>query len=610
MARVDTSHSDPHESAPSPRSYAPLRDYAVIGDGRTAALVARDGSIDWLCLPNLDSPSVFGAVLDRDRGGRFVLEPDAPYEVSRRYLPDTNLLETTFTAAQGTARVIDGMTLPGEGLAPARELVRKIDGLSGYVPLRWGVEPRFSYGAERPRIERRGEVPVATSGGDALAVCHWSAGRPECGRDAVTGRFEVAAGDHALIAITSAHGEPLVLPDRSGVESRLADTERFWRNWAAHRTYAGPWRQAVLRSALALKLLVFAPSGAIAAAATTSLPESIGGERNWDYRFSWVRDSAFTLDAFLTLGCPREATAFFWWLMHASQLTRPALRVLYRLDGGSPPVEAELDLSGYCESRPVRIGNAAADQRQLDVYGELFQTCWLYTRAGGALDGDLGRRLARTADLVCELWRQPDSGIWEVRSEPLHFTQSKIACWTALGRAVQLAEEGWLPASAARRWRAEAQAIRSFVEKNCWSEKQQSYVRFAGGEELDASLLLAVLMGYEGSTDRLQKTVEAVRRELGSGPLVYRYTGEDGLSGEEGFFIACSFWLVDALARCGRLSEAEETMERLLSLANDVGLYAEEVEPGTGEFLGNFPQGLVHLALINAAESISERQAG
>ncbi|MGH2978093.1 MAG: glycoside hydrolase family 15 protein [Solirubrobacterales bacterium] len=591
------------------RDYAPLRDYAAIGDGRTAALVARDGSIDWLCLPTLDSPSVFGAILDRDRGGSFMLEPEVPYDVARRYLPDTNLLETTFTTGGGATRVTDAMTLPGEGLAPERELVRRVEGLSGRVPLRWRVEPRFGYGAQGPRIEQRGEVPVATMGGEALAVCAWSAGDHQYGRDSVSGRFEVSAGEQALIAIASAHGEPLVLPGRSQVERRLADTERFWRTWAVGRTYDGPWRGAVLRSALALKLLVFAPSGAIAAAATTSLPESVGGERNWDYRFSWVRDSAFTLDAFLELGCPGEATAFFWWLMHASQLTHPTLHVLYRLDGGPSPAEAELDLSGYRGSGPVRVGNAAARQRQLDVYGELFQTCWLYTRAGGRLDADLGRRLGEIADLVCELWRRPDSGIWEVRSKPVHFTQSKVACWTALRQAAGLAEEGWIPARGVRRWRAEAEAIRRFVEERCWSEQKRSYVRFAGSEELDASLLLAVLMGYEDSSDRLVSTVEAVRRELGSGPLLYRYTGEDGLSGGEGFFLACSFWLVDALARCGRLHEAAETMEELLAIANDVGLYAEEVEARTGEFLGNFPQGLVHLALINAAVSISEAPA-
>ena len=392
------------------------------------------------------------------------------------------------------------------------------------------------------------------------------------------------------------------------MEARLTATIAYWRDWAADRAYDGPWRDEVIRSALALKLLFHAPSGAIAAAASASLPEEIGGERNWDYRFSWVRDSAFTLDAFLELGCPGEATAFFWWLMHASQLTHPRLHVLYGLDGGTAATETELDLNGYRGSRPVRIGNAAARQRQLDVYGELFQTCWIYTRAGVALDGDLGRRLAEIADLVCVLWREPDSGIWEVRSEPVHFTQSKVACWSALRRAGQLAEEGQIPSKGTHRWHTEALAIRAFIEERCWSPRKRSYVRAAGTEELDASLLLAVLMGFGDSTaDRLLTTVEAVRRELGSGPLLYRYTGEDGLSGGEGFFLACSFWLVDALARCGRLEEAAETMEELLAFANDVGLYAEEIEQRTGAFAGNFPQGLVHLALINAAVSISGR---
>jgi len=608
MGLVSRCHPAAGKSAALQRGYAPLRDYAAIGDGRTVALVARDGSIDWLCLPNLDSPSVFGAVLDRERGGRFALGPDAPYDVTRQYVPGTNVLETTVTTADGVARITDAMTLPGKGLAPERELVRRVEGLSGRVPLHWSVEPRFSYGTRRPRIERRGEVPVATADGQALAVRHWSAGRPELDSEGVSGRFEVSAGDQALIAIASADGEPLVLSGRSQIEQRLTDTERFWRGWSGRRTYDGPWKDAVLRSALALKLLVFAPSGAIAAAATTSLPESVGGERNWDYRFSWVRDSAFTLNALVALGCPPEANAFFWWLMHASQLTHPTLNVLYRLNGGVSATEVELDLSGYRDSRPVRAGNAAADQLQLDVYGELFQTCWLYTRAGGTLDVDLGRRLADVADLLCGLWREPDSGIWEVRSEPVHFTQSKISCWTALRRARQLAEGGHIPARGASGWHTAMTAIRAFIEERCWSERQRSYVRFAGSEELDAALLLAVLMEYgEPGADRLVQTVEAVRRELGNGSLLYRYTGDDGLSGGEGFFLTCSFWLADALARCGRLQEAADTMEEAMTFANDVGLYAEEVDPRTGEFLGNFPQGLVHLALINAAVSIAEQ---
>jgi len=589
-------------------AYRPLRSYAAIGDGRTVALVARDGSIDWLCLPDLDSPSVFGAILDSTRGGRFDLRPEIPFATERSYAPETNVLQTTFVTERGRVRVTDAMTLPS-GLAPGRELVRRIEGLSGRVPLRWSVEPRFGYGSSAGRVEKRLGHPVAVVGRDAVAVCSWSAGEPECNPDRVSARFETAEGTRAQIALSASHQEPLVFPAQREVDDRLENTIAFWRRWAGARTYDGPWREAVVRSALALKLLVFAPSGAIAAAATTSLPEQVGGQRNWDYRYSWVRDSAFTLDAFLGLGCPSEAEAFFWWLMHASQLTHPRLEVLYRLGGGASAPERMLDLDGYRGSKPVRVGNAAAGQSQLDVYGDLFQTAWLYAHARGGLDQDIARRLAQIADLVCTIWREPDSGIWEVRSEPVHFIHSKMMCWVALDRAARLARSGQIPDRHLELWEREAEAIRGFVDKNGWSDAKQSFVRFAGSSELDASLLMAVLLGYDDpGSHRLRTTVRAIRRELGKGPLLYRYTGEDGLTGSEGFFLTCSFWLVDALARLGQLEEAAETMEALLALANDVGLYAEEVEQETGQFLGNFPQGLVHLALVNAATSFSEQQ--
>jgi GH15 family glucan-1,4-alpha-glucosidase len=587
--------------------FLPIGDYAVVGDGRTAALVGRDGSVDWLCLPDLDSPSVFGAVLDAEHGGRFALAPTVPFRVRRRYVPETNVLETSFQTDVGAVRVTDAMSLPRVGLSPQRELARRIEGLGGEVPMRWRVEPRFGYASLPPRLASHGHVRVASAGANALAVRAWDAGEPDCEDRAISGEFVASDGSRGLLVLSASQAEPLVFPSRGEAEARLDATAGFWREWSATRVYDGPWRDAVIRSALALKLLVFAPSGAIAAAATTSLPEQLGGERNWDYRYSWVRDAAFTLDAFLALGCPDEARAYFSWLLHASQITHPRLNVLYRLDGGTRVAERELPLAGYRYSTPVRVGNAAAPQLQLDLYGELLETARRLCARGNQLDRETGRRLGEIADWVCKIWREPDAGIWEVRSQPSHFTHSKMMCWVALDCAIELSARGQIPGKHASRWQASAEQIKTFVETRCWSDTQGSYVRRAGSEELDASLLLAVLMGYQPTQEkRLDRTVEAVRRELAHGPLVHRYRGDDGLSGDEGAFLACSFWLVEALARRGRLDDAAELMEALLGLANDVGLYSEEVDVATGELLGNFPQALVHLGLINAAVSIAE----
>ncbi|HEU4449239.1 MAG TPA: glycoside hydrolase family 15 protein [Gaiellaceae bacterium] len=587
------------------RGYAPIRDYAAVGDGRTVALVARDGSIDWLCLPDLDSPSVFAALVDAERGGRFLLEPEVPYEATRRYVPKTNVLETTFATSQGRVRVTDAMTLPTSGFAPYRELVRRVEGTAGRVPMLWRVEPRPRYGA-RVRLERRAGVPVAACGRDAVAVLGWDAGEPAIGDGDVNSRFVTAEGDVAHIVLAAAHQEPLVLPARGEVATRLAATESAWRDWSAGRVYDGPWRDAVLRSALALKLLVFAPSGAIAAAATTSVPEAVGGGRNWDYRFSWPRDSAFTLRALLGLGCSREADAYFSWLSHASQLTHPNVRVLYRLNGRPEADERTLPLSGYRGSCPVRIGNGAAGQTQLDVYGEVLDAASEMARSAGGLDRDHARWLAGVADHVCDIWAETDAGIWEVRGDPAHFTQSKMMCAVALDRACALAEKGWVRGDVAR-WRRERGRIRAFVENRCYAEHKRSYTRSSEEDLLDASLLLGVIARYDdAAAPRLVGTVDAVRRELADGPYVTRYVSEDGLPGEEGAFLACSFWLVEAYARQGRLEEATALMDELVGLANDVGLYSEEIDPRTDEFLGNFPQALSHLALINAATAVAE----
>jgi GH15 family glucan-1,4-alpha-glucosidase len=588
---------------------APLRDYAIIGDGRTAALVATNGSIDWWCVPNLDSPSVLAALLDADRGGRWTLGPEDAADVHRRYVADTNLLETTFTTSTGRVTVTDVLTLGGGGLGPARELVRRVEGLEGRVPMRWQIEPRFGYGLARTRLEARRPFPVATSGNTAVAVCAWDAGRIEVHDGGFAGRFEARAGQRATLAAVAAHGEPLVFPTRDTVERRVETTAAFWRDWSARLAYRGRWRDAVVRSALTLKLLVFAPSGAIAAAPTTSLPEVIGGERNWDYRYSWIRDSAFTLESFLQLGCEAEATSFFWWFMHATQRTLPRLHVLYRLDGGAHVPERVLPLAGYRGSRPVRVGNAAATQLQLDAYGELVDTVYEYVQRGGKLGRDTARDVVRIADFVCRQWRNPDSGIWEIRAAPRHHTQSKAMCWVALDRATRLAEAGVVPNRRASTWAREAAAIRQFVDERCWSDAKASYVGYAGSDGLDASLLLLPIMRYDApDAPRTRATVDAIRRELGRGALLRRYTGDDGIAGGEGAFACCSFWLAEALAIAGRRRDAEDLMDELVGLANDVGLYAEEIDPASGAFLGNFPQGLVHLALISAAMAMQTTQ--
>jgi GH15 family glucan-1,4-alpha-glucosidase len=582
--------------------YAPIEDYAALGDGRTLALLARDGSIDWLCLPDVDSPSVFARLLDAERGGAFELSPSAPFLAERRYLGNTNVLETTFRTAGGSVRVLDALTLGGGHFPPTRELVRRVELLDGRVPMRFRLWPRFGYAKKKTRFEMRGQIPVADCGADAIALCSWGAGDVRIEDDAILGEFDPLPGQRVTFALSVTHGQPLVFPDRQSVEDRLDATKEFWEKWS--RTsfrYRGRWEDAVLRSALVLKLLVFSPSGAVCAAATTSLPEAVGGERNWDYRFCWIRDTSYSLSAMMELGFNEEAEAFAWWFMHATQLTRPELRVLYELDGGEHLRESLLSLNGYRASRPVRAGNDAVKQLQLDIYGSLLETVRLYAERNGAMDGATVRRFCSLGDFICENWRRADSGIWEVRSSPKQFTHSKAMCWVGLDRALRLADLGIFEPKDRSRWEREKDAIKTFIETECWSESMGCYTRSAGSEEVDASLLLLPIFGYAPRDDERQKgTVEVIRKRLSDGSLVRRYEGDDGVSGSEGYFLACSFWMVQALCIVGRREEAERMMDDLVSLANDVGLYSEELSPSF-QMLGNFPQALSHLSLIHAA---------
>jgi GH15 family glucan-1,4-alpha-glucosidase len=493
------------------------------------------------------------------------------------------------------------MTLvPAGRLTPLREVVRKVECLDGEVELEWSVAPRFDYGQRHGRVDRRAGRVVFAHHDLALALSVWGA------EPAAHGRIHVVAGEEVLFSLAAADRQPLVLPGRSDTEERFDHAIAFWRRWSGNKSYDGPWRDAVIRSALAIKLLVYAPSGAVTAAATASLPEEIGGVRNWDYRYAWLRDSSYALDALLGLECPGEAHAFFWWVMHASRRTQPRLEVLYDVHGSDRARELELaHLCGYRGSAPVRIGNGAVGQLQLDVYGAVLNSTWLHAGHHGDLGGATGRTVAKIADFVAAHWREPDSGIWEVRSEPRHFTHSKAMCWVALDRAAKLAQDGFIP-DRRKRWRSEADAVRAFIDEHCWDEKRRSYVRAAGSEELDAALLALPLVDYDDSNrGRLHGTINAVRRELAQGPLLRRYLCDDGVEGEDGAFVACSFWLADALARTGRAEDAAALMDELLGFANDVGLYAEEIDPVSRGFLGNFPQALVHIALINAARSIA-----
>ncbi len=561
--------------------YAPIQDYAAIGDGETVALVALDGAVDWLCLPRHDSPAAFGALLDAERGGTFSLRPAEAFTAERRYLPDSNVLETTFRTSRGAVRVTDSMSLEQGAVLPWRELVRRVEGLSGSVAMTWRAE-----GSRH--LERH-----------AWTVLQWDAGED--------GRLTVETGGTALLALVDAGGGPRPRPTRDEIEARIDGTVASWRRWVRGHSYDGPWREAVERSLLALKLLICSSTGAIVAAPTTSLPEQIGGWRNWDYRYAWTRDSCWTIGTLIGLGFREQAHESLAWLLNAIRETYPDVDPIYELDGTVLRRCEETNWPGYRDSRPVRVGNGAGNQLQLGGYGDLMDTAWAYVCEGNELDERTGELLAGIADNVCKKWRDADSGIWELRDRQ-DFTQSKVATWTALQRAVDLAEKDQIREGDVERWRESIAEIEAYVEEECWSEERGAYLQSPGSDRLDAAELLCSRRGYgDVNRDRVEATVDAIRRELSRGALVYRYSGQDT---EEGAFVACSFWLVEALARLGRLDEATELMEQSLAFANDLGLYSEEIEPTTGDFLGNFPQGLSHLSLIRAAVAVQESSAG
>ncbi len=585
--------------------YLPIEDYAAIGDGRALALVGVDGAIDWLCLPDLDSPTIFAALLDPAGGGRFVVHPTIPFTTERRYLERTNTLETTFHTDHGTVTLTDAFTIDSSLAAPWRELVRKAEGRSGAVPMVWRFEPRFGYGQHPAELRRRDAAVVAHHDRLHTALCTWDAGATEFTGGGAFGKFTAAEGTHALLAMIAAEDPTLPIPSRDQVERRLSDTTQVWRSWVTRHTYEGPWRDAVERSLLAIRLLADARTGAIAAAGTTSLPEVLGGERNYDYRYGWVRDLCFTLDALLSVGMDELTQASVQWLFEATSHSHPRVDPVYALNGSVVRSQETLPLAGYRRTGPVHLGNNAGSQLQLGGFGDLLETICLYVSQGHLLAPVAGERLADIGDLLVHIWRREDSGLWEL-GDTAHYGTSKLGVWVAFDRLLALVDRGEVPARHVEAWRQARDEARDFIETELFSGERNAYLLKAGSPDLDCGLLLAARRRFRDPTDpRLTGTIDAIRDELhAEGPLLYRYTG---MRDEENAFLACSFWMVEALAITGRLDEAADLMDAMVGLSNDVGLYSEEMEPGTHAMRGNFPQALTHLSLINAADAIATR---
>jgi GH15 family glucan-1,4-alpha-glucosidase len=578
---------------------APIGDYGLLGDTRTTALVSSEGSIDWLCFPRPESPPLFGRLLDRGGGSFSVAVADGTV-AGRRYLDRTAMVETAISAGPAEVTRREGMVVDVRGeLSPQALLVREVTCRGGEARIRVRFDPRDGWSGAPLKWTRRAGALVASRGRRVLTLTT----APDFGL--VPGKeTEVAMrdGDRVVLALGLSDGEPAVLVDPEAAARRLTGSETWWRDWAAD-VDAGPVEpDAVLRSLMTLRLLTYGPSGAPVAAPTTSLPERVGGDKNWDYRYAWVRDASLGTSAFVACGKPGEARAFLSWMLHASRLTRPHLHVAYDVLGRIGATwEEELDqLEGYRGSLPVRIGNAAAQQFQLDVYGWMIDAGWSLVSAGEPLVAETRRSLWGHADVLARRWRDPDHGIWEEREQRRHHVFSKTMAWLGLDRAARLGAGSRVGDRRIRRWSAERDRIADAVRDRGFDERRGAYTQEFGGRALDAAVLLMPVVGIEaGDSPRVLRTIDAIRTELGAGgPLLYRYRGNGA---DEGAFLPCSFWLVQALAAAGRRDEACEVFSATCRMATPLGLFAEELEPGTGEHLGNFPQGLTHAALVHAA---------
>jgi GH15 family glucan-1,4-alpha-glucosidase len=595
---------------------AKIQDYAAIGDGRSVALISRHGSLDWLCWPRFDSPSLFAGLLDARVGGAWSISPTEPAQVERRYLEDTNVLQTRFHTATGLLALTDFMPAASEEekrrmLWPEQELVRRVECARGEIEVQVHFDPRPDYGRARVNLRDTGKLGLRIDRGSHLITLLGDVKLTPAAEGGASARFRLGTGASATFSLLYSSEGPAVLPPVSELfAQKLTLSTQWWRRWAARARYNGPYRDQVVRSALALKLLSYAPSGAIVAAPTTSLPERIGGDLNWDYRFCWLRDAAFTVRALFGLGYREDAEAFVSWMLHATRLTRPELRVLYDVYGESAPAESELPhLQGYADSRPVRVGNAAQDQLQLDMYGGLIEAVTYFVHQGGQLDREEQTLLRQFGEYARRHWQEPDNGIWEPRDRRERFTLSQVLCWVALDRLLEIHRQGRLPGIPTEQLTREREQIRRDIEEKCWNPQLESYTQVSGGDTLDAALLILAFHGFEeASSHRMRCTYQRLQERLRAGPgLIYRY--EQSLQAGEGAFAICCFWIADFLARGGgSLQQAHESFAQTLAYANDVGLFAEEIDPKTGDAVGNFPQAFTHVGLINAALSLAERE--
>ena len=594
-------------SLDSVRGYKPISDYGVIGDMHTAALVGLDGSIDWYCAPRFDSPSVFAALLDSQKGGRFQLSPTGKFTTKQSYEGETNVLATTFDSQEGRIKLTDFMPCfmeKGE-LKGFHELHRIVDCLEGDPGLRITFQPRFNYARGNTIIRETRDGCLARNQRHHISLAS-SVKLLVSDKNLLVNDFRLSRGQRIVLVLKWGNSSP-TLAARYETSRKLSKTVSYWKRWVGHVKYQGPYRTHVVRSCLVLKMLQYAPTGAMVAAVTTSLPESIGTLRNWDYRYSWIRDNALSVWALSEAGATREALDYTRWMINVRRHSKERLQIMMGIGGEREIPEITLDhLEGYRRSSPVRVGNAAYKQLQLDIYGILADSMYYLHRALGWTTKQVYENLVKySADQAAAEWEKPDSGIWEMR-QARSFVESKMWCYVALDRAIKIARElgyneDW------RRWEPVKKKIKNQILTNGWSTKKKAFTMVLGGDDLDAANLLMPLVGFLPARDpKMTSTIQRIREELSKGDLVYRYNVDDGQLGKEGAFTVCGFWMVDCLTRLGKLGEAEELLNQLLKRANHLGLYSEEIDPVTGEALGNFPQAYTHMGLITASVRLEE----